>query len=97
MNYQFEEIQKLKFVVYDIDDKKHLEDTSKHDLIGQLECTLADIVTAGQEYKRTLRAKGMLNNGILAHVTFALSTLGCFFALRPYYPGSDRIQCRPVQ
>ena len=60
MNYQFEEIQKLKFVVYDIDDKKHLEDTSKHDLIGLVECTLADIVTAGQEYKRTLREKGML-------------------------------------
>ncbi len=58
MHFQFEEIQKLKFVVYDIDSKKHLDDVSKHDLIGQLECTLADIVTAGQEYKRTLREKG---------------------------------------
>ncbi|XP_064406207.1 copine-9-like isoform X1 [Halichondria panicea] len=68
MNYQFEEIQKLKFVVYDIDDKKHLEDTSKHDLIGQLECTLADIVTAGQEYKRTLRAKGATRGKIVIRV-----------------------------
>ena len=58
MQYQFEEIQKLKFVVYDIDNKKHIDDVSKHDLIGQVECTLADIVTAGQQYKRTLREKG---------------------------------------
>ncbi len=79
MNYQFEEIQKLKFVVYDIDDKKHLEDTSKHDLIGQLECTLADIVTAGQEYKRTLRAKGTLSNGHISSCHLCTLHFGVFF------------------
>ena len=59
VDYFFEEIQKMKFVVYDVDDKKHIEDTRKHDLIGEMECTLADIVTAGQQYLRTLREKGL--------------------------------------
>ena len=46
------------FVVYDIDDRKNIDIVGKHDMIGQVECTLADIVTAGQKYKRTLRDKG---------------------------------------
>ena len=64
LEYRFEETQALKFVVLDIDDKKHVDDASRHDLIGEVECTLADIVTAGQQYKRSLREKGMhvLNN-----------------------------------
>ena len=57
LEYRFEEIQALKFSVIDVDDKKHIDDISKHDLIGEMECTLADIVTAGQQYKRTLRDK----------------------------------------
>ena len=60
MDYFFEEIQKVKFVVYDVDDRKHVEDTQRHDRIGEMECTLADIVTAGQQYQRTLREKGLL-------------------------------------
>ena len=55
LEYRFEEIQALKFSVIDVDDKKHIDDISRHDLIGEMECTLADIVTAGQQYKRTLR------------------------------------------
>lgn len=58
LEYRFEELQNLKFAVYDIDSKKHIEDVSKHDFIGGLECSLADIVTAGQEYRRTLKDKG---------------------------------------
>lgn len=58
LDYFFEEIQKLKFVTYDIDDPKHVDDTKRHDLIGEVECTLADVVTAGQQYKRTLRMQG---------------------------------------
>ena len=58
VEYRFEEIQELKFVVLDVDDRKHLDDVSRHDHIGSVECTLADIVTAGQQYKRTLREKG---------------------------------------
>ena len=58
MQYRFEEVQKIKFTVVDIDDKSRIDDISKHDLIGELECTLADLVTAGQQYQRTLRLKG---------------------------------------
>ena len=58
LEYRFEEIQSLKFIVLDIDSKKHVDDVGKHDLIGEMECSLADIVTAGQQYKRTLRSKG---------------------------------------
>lgn len=60
MDYFFEEIQHLKFTVLDVDDRKHVDDVSRHDIIGGLECTLADIVTAGQQYKRTLRDKGRI-------------------------------------
>ena len=58
VDYFFEEIQHLKFITYDIDDPKHVDDIKRHDLIGEVECTLADIVTAGQQYKRTLRKQG---------------------------------------
>ena len=58
LEYRFEEIQALKFVVLDVDDTKHIDDVGRHDLIGEIECSLADIVTAGQQYKRTLREKG---------------------------------------
>jgi len=44
----------------DIDDRKRVEDVGRHDLIGELECTLADLVTAGQQYTRNLRLKGLL-------------------------------------
>lgn len=64
MSYFFEEIQQLRFTVYDVDDKKHLEDTKKHDRIGEMECTLADIVTAGKEYKRNLREKGRAGSNV---------------------------------
>ena len=41
MNYRFEEVQKLRFVVYDIDnDTSSLSDD---DLLGYHECTLAQV------------------------------------------------------
>ena len=58
MQYHFEEIQPVKFVVYDADDKKHLDNPQKQEVIGEMECTLADIVAAGQKYQRKLRLKG---------------------------------------
>lgn len=58
LQYRFEEIQKLKFVVVDIDDKSKIDDIRRHDMIGELECALADLVTAGQQYERTLRLNG---------------------------------------
>lgn len=44
--------------MYDVDDKHHVDDTRRHDFIGTVECSLADIVAAGQQYKRTLRMGG---------------------------------------
>ncbi len=58
LDYRFEEVQQFKFSVYDVDDRKHIDDVSKHDVIGEAECTLADIVTAGKEYSRSLRHEG---------------------------------------
>lgn len=58
LDYFFEEVQHLKFSVLDIDDPKRIDDIKRHDMIGELECTLANIVTAGQKYQRNLREKG---------------------------------------
>ena len=58
LQYRFEEIQKLKFVVVDVDDKSKIDEIARHDMIGELECALADLVTAGQQYERTLRLNG---------------------------------------
>ena len=58
MEYCFEEIQHLRFVVYDIDDRGHIEEARRHDLIGEMQCTLADVVTGGQFYERNLRVPG---------------------------------------
>jgi GGDEF domain-containing protein len=44
--YKFEETQKFKVVVYDIDDFKNLNNFRGHDLVGELEFTLHEIVTA---------------------------------------------------
>ena len=56
----------LRFVVYDVDNRSRVDDTSKQELIGQMECTLAEIVTAGQQYSRTLRvtAGGMCGSPV---------------------------------
>ena len=44
--YKFEEQQVFKVVVYDIDDIKQLTNFSTHDLVGELEFTLHEVVTA---------------------------------------------------
>lgn len=44
--YKFEEKQIFKVVVYDIDDFDNLQAFSKHDLVGELEFTLHEVVTA---------------------------------------------------
>ena len=58
MSYHFEEVQNLKFVVYDVDDRKHVEDLSRQDFIGQIQCSLADIVTDGQQFRGRLKNQG---------------------------------------
>ena len=43
--YKFEEQQLFKVVVYDIDDFNNLKAWDKHDLVGELEFTLHEVVT----------------------------------------------------
>ena len=47
-------MQNLRVAVYDVDDKKHLDDLSRHDFIGEAKFTLAEVVAAGQVFKRRL-------------------------------------------
>ena len=44
MKYLFEESQKLKFEVYDVDSTS--SKLSQHDFLGRMECTLADIISS---------------------------------------------------
>ena len=58
VEYRFEELQQLCFVVYDVDDRSHVNDERRQEVIGELNCSLADIVTAGEQYTRNLKYKG---------------------------------------
>lgn len=58
IEYRFEEIQDLKFVVYDIDDRKHVDNPNNQEIIGEMTCMLADILASGQHYERKVRHKG---------------------------------------
>ena len=60
MEYRFEEIQNLQFAVYDIDDRHHVDDVDKQQLIGTMECTLGDIVAAGDHLTKSLKLKGSI-------------------------------------
>ena len=95
-------------MVYDIDSRSAIEDVRRHDLIGELECTLADVVTAGQQYERTLREKG--GDLISSRLVRALTCFLCGGGKRPlryivlhalYCTGSSRgkirIQAEEVQ
>ncbi|RUS84077.1 hypothetical protein EGW08_008189 [Elysia chlorotica] len=46
MQYYFEESQKLKFEVYDVDSAS--ADLSKHDFLGRAECTLGEVVSSNK-------------------------------------------------
>ncbi|CAH1784993.1 unnamed protein product [Owenia fusiformis] len=50
MEYFFEESQKIKFEIYDVDSKSR--DLSKHDFLGKMECTLGEVVTHARLQKR---------------------------------------------
>ena len=54
MDYHFEEVQNLRVAVYDVDDKKHLDDLLRHDFIGEAKFTLAEVVAAGKVFTRQL-------------------------------------------
>jgi len=56
MEYRFEEEQRLRFAVYDIDNQNKLLDSQ--DFIGETTCALADIITArGQKLVRELQRR----------------------------------------
>ena len=59
VNYQFEEVQNFRFAVYDVDDRHHVDNVSKQQLIGTTECTLAEIMAAGEHLTKTIRLNGM--------------------------------------
>ena len=59
LEYRFEEIQNFQFAVYDVDDKHHVEDLSKQELLGTMECTLAEVMAAGEHLTKSLRLQGV--------------------------------------
>ena len=63
MDYYFEEVQYVKVVVYDVDSEKHIGDFSRHDLLGEMEVTLAEIISAGQTLSKSLRVPGKCPKG----------------------------------
>ena len=48
----------MKVVVYDVDSEQHIADLSRHDLLGEVEVTLADIISAGQTLTKSLKIPG---------------------------------------
>ncbi|XP_064607503.1 copine-8-like [Liolophura sinensis] len=55
VHYFFEESQKLLFKIYDVDSKS--ANLDKHDFLGHMECTLAEIVTSNRLSKRLIGPK----------------------------------------
>lgn len=56
IDYYFEMVQKLKFCVYDIDSSTY--DLSYHDFLGEMECTLGQIVSNRQMTRPLLLKNG---------------------------------------
>ena len=75
MDYYFEEVQALKVVVYDVDSELRIEDLSRHDLLGEVEVTLADIISAGQTLTKSLTVRGECPTGLVC--TCAASYVLC--------------------
>ncbi|KAM4606674.1 copine-3-like [Polymixia lowei] len=64
MDYYFEMVQKLKFCVYDIDNDTY--DLGDDDFLGELECTLGQIVSCGRLTRPLLLAnKRRAGNGTI--------------------------------
>ncbi|KAJ3280419.1 hypothetical protein HK104_000671 [Borealophlyctis nickersoniae] len=76
VDYYFEEVQRLRFVVLDVDGPSQRPED--HDFVGAIETTLADIVNAkGRTLRRALRnpARSNTNLGQIKIVGEELSTL----------------------
>ena len=59
LTYHFELQQRIKICIYDIDD--YSDDLSRHDFIGEYECTLVELVTS-----YSLLHRGFCSRGVLA-------------------------------
>ena len=86
MEYRFEEIQNLQFVVYDVDNKHHVDNIDKQQLLGTMECTLAEIMTAGVHLTKSLKLKGvdllyLLKVLVYCNVSSCGCTAHCMFDL----------------
>eukprot|EP00762_Andalucia_godoyi_P008293 ANDGO_02978.mRNA.1 Copine-A len=46
VDYSFEEVQMMRFSVYDVDDASHLQDLSRQDFLGSVDTTLSTCVAA---------------------------------------------------
>ncbi|XP_046542548.1 copine-8-like isoform X2 [Haliotis rubra] len=55
MQYYFEQAQKLKFEIYDVDSAS--ADLKKHDFLGRFECSLGEIVSANRLVKNLIGPK----------------------------------------
>lgn len=70
LDYFFEESQRLRFSLYDVDSLSH--DLSKHDFLGQTECTLAEIVSS---VKLTKPLGGVRNFKDCGHIILSAEEL----------------------
>lgn len=63
VDYYFESNDKYLIKVLDIDDEKNLSDTGNHDLLGELEFTLHEVVTArGKIWTKLLKVPDKPNH-----------------------------------
>ncbi|WAR26495.1 CPNE8-like protein [Mya arenaria] len=93
INYFFEESQKLKFELYDVDSKS--AKLSDHDFLGRMECTLGEVVAAGGDFQRPLIGQGK-NCGKIICRAEELGNCKGLFVVSPFLgdalkSGSDRI------
>eukprot|EP01117_Protostelium_nocturnum_P007696 TRINITY_DN2763_c0_g2_i1.p1 TRINITY_DN2763_c0_g2~~TRINITY_DN2763_c0_g2_i1.p1 ORF type:complete len:653 (-),score=196.44 TRINITY_DN2763_c0_g2_i1:37-1812(-) len=87
LDYRFEEVQKLKFCVYDIDHPD--ANLNAQDFIGEVECRVSDIVTSKDStFKGVLRcwSKPTQNRGIIAVTSEEIKENG--YSLRIHFTGN---------
>ncbi|KAH3880662.1 copine-8-like isoform X2 [Dreissena polymorpha] len=63
IHYYFEESQKLKLEIYDVDSKSSR--LADHDFLGRMECTLGELVAAGGNFEKPLIGQGRNNGKII--------------------------------
>uniref|UniRef100_A0AAR2LM02 Copine-3 n=1 Tax=Pygocentrus nattereri TaxID=42514 RepID=A0AAR2LM02_PYGNA len=82
IDYHFEVVQKLRFSLYDIDNKTI--DLSDDDFLGELECTLGQIVSSGKLTRPLLKNKRPAGKGTITVNVLYSSILDFFGKSDPY-------------